>query len=197
MMSWWARMMSLSALFAMACVCVSAAEQTQEPHSLVGTWLINEELSDDPDEAVEAAILASGGRVERRWFRRAERGRYRGGPAEHEMYDRISYDSELRIAYDRPEFWFGYADGFQRVFHTDGRTRSVGASEHYTAGSQDFSMGYWEGDTLVVEGRPRDGGFTIEVYTLEAEGQRLRVKLEIKPLNFRAAIRLERVYDRQ
>ncbi|MGB4248961.1 MAG: hypothetical protein WBJ75_14710, partial [Pseudohongiellaceae bacterium] len=53
-------------------------------HPLVGTWVINEELSDDPDEQVEAAILAAGGRVERRWFGREEKGRYRGGPEEHE-----------------------------------------------------------------------------------------------------------------
>lgn len=196
-MNWRQTTIRLSTVLMLACVCVSAMGQTQAPHPLVGSWLINEELSDDPDEAVEAAILAAGGRVERRWFRRAEKGRYRGGPPEHEMYDRISYDEVLRIDYDTPEFWFGYADGFQRVFHTDGRTRSVGANEHYEAGGQDFSMGYWEGDTLVVEGRPRDGGFTIEVYALEAEGQRLRVQLEIKPLNFGAPIRLQRVYERQ
>lgn len=166
-------------------------------HPLVGTWVINEELSDDPDEQVEAAILAAGGRVERRWFGREEKGRYRGGPEEHELYDRISYDEVLRIDYDEPEFWFGYEDGYQRVFHTDGRTQVVGANDHYSNGARDFSFAAWEGETLLVEARPRDGGFTLETYTLEADNTRLKVELEIKPGNFGAPIMMTRIYDRQ
>ena len=50
---------------------------------------------------------------------------------------------------------------------------------------------------LVVEGRPRDGGFTMETYTLVEGGTRLRVDLEIRPLSFGATIRMVRVYDRQ
>lgn len=164
---------------------------------LEGSWVINEELSDDTDEAVEAAIVKAGGRVERRWFGRAEKGRYRGGPEEHELYDRISYDEVLRISYDESEFWFGYEDGWQRIFHTDGRTRSIGASGFYETGGQDFSFGAWEGESLFVEGRPRDGGFTMETYTLQDEGARLRVELTIKPANFGAAIEMVRIYDRQ
>lgn len=188
---------------AMLLLCLSgnivAQDQSPvgQPHPLVGTWTINEELSDDPDEQVEAAIKEAGGRVERRWFGREEKGRHRGGPAEHELYDRISYDEVLRIDYDEPEFWFGYADGYQRVFHTDGRTRVVGANDHYSNGAQDFSFAEWEGETLLVEARPRDGGFTLETYTLEADNTRLRVELEIKPGNFGAAIRMTRIYDRQ
>lgn len=174
----------------------SPALQAQE-HPLEGTWIHNEALSDDPDEAVETAIKAAGGKVERRWFGKAEKGRYRGGPAEHELYDRLSYDETLRIALDDPEVWMGYDDGFERIFHTDGRSQSVGASQHYESGSQDFSLGDWEGEVLVVEGRPRDGGFTMETYTLEEGGARLRVALEIRPRSFGATIRMVRVYDRQ
>ena len=174
-----------------------AGEATETMHPIVGTWAINEELSDDPDEQVEAAILEAGGRVERRWFGRNEKGRYRGGPEEHELYDRLSYDEVLRIDLDEPEFWFGYADGYQRVFHTDGRTQVIGANDHYSNGAQDFSFGAWEDDTLIVEARPRDGGFTLEAYTLEENNTRLRVELEIKPGNFGAPIRMTRVYDRQ
>lgn len=168
-----------------------------QEHPLVGSWVINEELSDDPDEAVEAAIIEAGGRVQRKWFGREEKERYRGGPAEQELYDRVTYDLILRIDYTEPEFWFGYADGYQRVFHSDGRTRSVGANDHYSSGGEDFSFAAWEGETLIVEARPRDGGFTMETYTLEENNNRLRVALEIRPANFGATIRLERVYDRQ
>ena len=146
---------------------------------------------------IEAAIIEAGGRVQRKWFGREEKERYRGGPAEQELYDRITYDPILRIDYTEPEFWFGYADGYQRVFHSDGRTRSVGANDHYNSGGEDFSFAAWEGETLIVEARPRDGGFTLETYTLEENNTRLRVALEIRPENFGATIRLVRVYDRQ
>ena len=166
-------------------------------HPIVGNWRINEELSEDTDEAVEAAIIKAGGKVSRSWFKKKEKGRYRGGPEEQELYDRISYDDILRIDYTEPEFWFGYADGYQRVFHTDGRTRSVGASDHYANGGKDFAIAQWEGETLFVEGRPRDGGFTLESYTVEANGSRLRAELELKPANFGAAVKVVRIFDRQ
>lgn len=174
-----------------------ACGQEAVMHPIVGNWQINWELSDDPDEAVEAAIKKAGGKVANSWFKKKERGRYRGGPEEQELYDRLSYDEVLRIDYDEPEFWFGYADGFQRVFHTDGRTRSVEASDHYENGGKDFSIAEWEGEILYVEGRPRDGGFTLETYTVEADGARLRVELELKPANFGAAVTMVRIYDRQ
>ena len=187
---------ALLMLLMLAGAAASAPLHAQE-HPLVGSWLINEELSDDPDEAVETAIKAAGGKVERRWFGKAEKERYRGGPAEQELYDRITYDPILRIDYTEPEFWFGYADGYQRVFHSDGRTRSVGANDHYNSGGEDFSFAAWEGETLIVEARPRDGGFTMEAYTLEENNTRLRVELEIRPENFGATIKLVRLYDRQ
>lgn len=189
----------LSALLMLVLLSVFASMtpvQAQEP-SLDGTWLLNEALSDDPDEAVETAIKAAGGKVDRQWFGKKEKGRYRGGPVEHELYDRLSYDEVLRIALDAPQVWMGFEDGFERVFHTDGRSQSVGASQHYQTGGQDFSLGDWEDGVLVVEGRPRDGGFTIETYTLENDGQQLRVELEIKPASFGAAIRMVRIFDRQ
>lgn len=180
-------------------ICGEASSFGQEApvHSIVGNWRINEELSEDTDEAVEAAIIKAGGKVSKNWFRKKEKERYRGGPKEQELYDRISYDNILRIDYTEPEFWFGYADGYQRIFHSDGRSRSVGASDHYANGGKDFAIAQWEGETLYVEGRPRDGGFTLESYTVEANGQRLRAELELKPANFGAAVKVIRIYDRQ
>tara|TARA_R100001377_G_C3176905_1_gene105151 strand:- start:566 stop:1156 length:591 start_codon:yes stop_codon:yes gene_type:complete len=190
-----AQVLALTTL--MICGAASSIGQEASVHPLVGNWRINEELSEDTDEAVEAAIIKAGGKVAKSWFKKKEKGRYRGGPEEQELYDRISYDDILRIDYTEPEFWFGYADGYQRVFHTDGRTRSVGASDHYANGGKDFSIGQWEGQVLYVEGRPRDGGFTLESYTVEADGKRLRAQLELKPANFGAAVKVVRIYDRQ
>lgn len=201
MMPFWARIRNQGILLFSAvllvCFSVSGLAASASPHPMVGTWKINEELSDDTDEQVEAAIIRGGGKVQRKWFGRKEKERYRGGPEEQELYDRISYDAVLRIDYDDPEFWFGYADGYQRVFHSDGRKRVVGANDLYANGSKDFSFADWEGETLIVEARPRDGGFTMETYTLQADNTQLRVEMQLKPFSFGSTVRLVRVYDRQ
>lgn len=162
-----------------------------------GHWVINEDLSQNTDERVEAAIRAAGGRVQRRgWFSKPEEDRYRGGPADQELYDRISYDDVLTISYEEPEFIFEYADGFRRVFHTDGRRRTTGVNDFFEQGGDDFSFGNWSETQLIVEARPRDGGYTLETYTLEDQGQRLRVEMTLEPYVFGAPITLVRVFDR-
>lgn len=163
---------------------------------MAGDWLINEELSDNSDDQVEEAIKEGGGKVARRFLRKRPEDFYRGGPKEQELYDRISYDDVLRIEYAEPEFTFTYADNYQRIFHTDGRRRRTTANSFYAQGGEDFSFGNWEAAALVVEARPRDGGFTLETYTLEEGGNRLRVEMTIEPESFRGAISLTRVYDR-
>lgn len=163
--------------------------------SLSGSWVINDELSDNTDDQVEEAIEAGGGRGGRGLFNRQE-DFYRGGPPEHELYDRISYDDILSIEYNAPEFRFTYEDGYERVFHTDGRRRRVSANSFYTEGGEDWSSGLFEQNSLVVEGRPRDGGFTIETYTLEADGTRLRIEMTIQPDSFNEPIELTRVFDK-
>ena len=135
-------------------------------------------------------------KVARRWFSKRDEDFYRGGPPEQELYDRISYDDILSIEYAAPEFAFTYADDYRRVFHTDGRRRTSTANSFYAEGGADFSFGNWDGASLVVEARPRDGGFTLETYTLEEGGNRLRVEMVLEPSSFRAAINLTRIYDR-
>ncbi len=192
---------------ALLCVCLfsvlSTAQRTDSPdidteisRQIVGNWLINDELSDNSDDQVEAAIEEGGGKIPRRWFRKRPDDFYRGGPQEQELYDRISYDDVLSIEYTASEFIFTYADKYLRVFHSDGRRRRTTANDFYAEGGEDFSFANWDGDALVVEARPRDGGFTLETYTMEAEGNRLRVEMIIEPASFPAAIQLIRVYDR-
>ena len=174
----------------------SRSADVENRQLMAGDWLINDELSDNSDDQVEEAIKAGGGKVARRFFRKRPQDFYRGGPPEQELYDRISYDDVLRIEYTDPEFTFTYADKYQRIFHTDGRRRSITANSFYSEGSEDFSFGNWDAAALVVEARPRDGGFTLETYILEEGGNRLRVEMTIEPESFRGAISLIRVYDR-
>lgn len=168
----------------------------------IGEWIIDDSLSDNTDDRVEAAIKAGGGKVARRFFRRRPKDFYRGGPPEQELYDHISYDDFLRIEVSDPaELRFYYDNGFVRVMHTDGRRRSSGAASYYSDGLNDFSFANWENDDgltkLIVEARPRDGGFTLESYALENNGSLLRVIMRIEPDNFNAPIELTRVYQRR
>jgi hypothetical protein len=194
---------SLFVLLVLFTVFLAGAQQSgsqsagaENRQLMVGDWLINEELSDNSDDQVEEAIKEGGGKVARRFFRKRPEDFYRGGPPEQELYDRISYDDVLSIESTAPEFIFTYADNYQRIFHTDGRRRRTTANTFYAQGGEDFSFGNWEAAALVVEARPRDGGFTLETYTLEEGGNRLRVEMTIEPASFRAAINLTRVYDR-
>ncbi len=162
---------------------------------MVGEWVINDDMSDDTDDQVEEAIEAGGGDGGRGFFNRQE-DFYRGGPPEHELYDRISYDDVLTIEFSEPEFRFTYEDNYVRVFHTDGRRRRASANDFFEGGGSDWSEGNFENGALVVEARPRDGGFATEIYTLENDGNRLRIEMLIQPLSFREPIELVRYFDR-
>lgn len=159
--------------------------------SMEGDWIINEELSEDTDEAVEDAIRAAGGKPDSGG--KKGKGRYRGGPEEHELYDRASYDEVLSVRIDSPEITFIYADGYRRTFYTDGRGRSVSAK----GVSGDYSFADWGGEKLFVESVPRDGGHTREVYSLTADDNQLRAELELKPLGFSVPVQIVRIYDRK
>lgn len=186
------------ALPALALLSLSAAlpaQSTSEPVAeIVGTWIFNQDLSDSTDDKVEAALRKMGERVRRGWFEQRD-DVYRGGPAEQELYDRISYDKELEITTDGDHYLFIYAGEFERPVYTDNRSRSVSLTQLETV--EDFSLGHWENGKLLVEAHPRDGGFAEETYELVNGGTQLRVELYIKPRIFGEVIEIERVFDRQ
>ncbi|NKB37266.1 MAG: hypothetical protein GKR93_08860 [Gammaproteobacteria bacterium] len=190
----------LTALIALLTTFISTnlyAEQGNPAFN--GVWVINEELSDDTDKQVEKAIKDSGGKVGR--TKKKGKGRYKGGPPEQAMYDHISYDETLTFQYDTPEFKLIYEEGFQRVFHSDGRRRSVSARGKPRGEREDFAFASWSGpNKLFVEARPRDGGRTNEVYTLKksSEGQLLlHVELKLTPLLFSGSVHINRYYEKQ
>ena len=100
--------------------------------NIVGSWVINDDLSDNTDDQVEKAIEAAGGDGGRGFFNRKE-DFYRGGPPEHELYDRLSYDDVLFIEHSDPEIRFTYEDDYLRIFHTDGRRRMSTANDFLRA----------------------------------------------------------------
>ncbi len=163
-----------------------------EYENYLGSWIVNEELSDDTDRQVEIAIRAAGGKLPRTG--KKGKGRYRGGPKEHEIYDHISYDDNLDFQYSPPEFKLIYDDGFERTFHSDNRKRMVSASGTISGDNQDFSFASWKNKQLLVETRARDGGWIFE--TLELSEENLIITMEIKPSSFAEPINIKRVYIR-
>lgn len=161
---------------------------------LAGSWRINEDLSDSTDKQVERALRDAGERVKRSWFSR-NKERYRGGPAEQELYDRFSYDPVLTISKQENAYVFEYADNFRRTVYTDNRSRTVSLTA--LDSMEDFSLGHWENGSFLVESHPRDGGHASETYTLLNGGTRLQVEFIVLPNSFTEEIELKRVYDRQ
>ena len=157
-----------------------------------GSWVINEELSDDPDKQVERAIKKGGGKVKRG---NKTKGRYRGGPPTQKLYDHLSYDEELHFHYEQPEFRLSYEQGFERVFYSDGRRRVI--STESLVNRKDYSFAGWEGGVLYVESKPMDSGYIMETYTLINEGRQLQVQLQLEPSTFVAPIKIRRIYDRK
>lgn len=185
------------AAIALAAVLLAGAVLAQapgDPVDLTGTWVLNLEESDDPDRQIEKAIRSVGGRADSDGKR--GRGRYKGGPKEQEIFDHLLYDERIQIARNGPEIHMLYLEGFERRFFTDGRGRTVSASGSSSGDGQDFSFGGWNGNTLNVEAKPRDGGWTRESYTLDPTGNRITVHLTLKPLLFPVEVEANLVYDR-
>lgn len=166
----------------------------EEATGFTGVWVINDELSDDTDKQVEKAIKAAGGKIKRGG--KKGKGRYKGGPSDQALYDHISYDEVLQFQYHDPEFRLVYAEDFERMFYSDNRSRTVTASGTSRGDRTDYSFAAWDGAKLLVESRPRDGGWISEVYSLNPETGQLRVELKLKPLSFRVPINIVRIYDR-
>ena len=188
----YSRLLTASYLLLVAVNCL--AQVPDQAAGFNGIWVIDERESDDTDRQVEKAIKKAGDRIGHTG--KYGKGRYRGGPPEQELYDRISYDDILEIRYNAPEFQFTYPQAYKRVFYTDERSRSASASGSRANDNQDYSFADWEGGRLQVETRPRDGGWIIESYTLEAGGQRLRADLQLKPSNFMVPVEIVRFFNR-
>lgn len=160
---------------------------------MAGQWVFNEKLSDSTDDQVEKALKAMGQKVKSRLFSR-NKEYYRGGPEEQELYDRISYDRVLSIEFGTDSYLFTYADDYKRPVYLDDRRRSVSLTG--LDQQEDFSFGHWENATLLVEARPRDGGFADERYRLINNGTQLEARFYILPGSFRSPVEVKRVFDR-
>jgi hypothetical protein len=173
---------------------IAQTSTAQEVPAIAGHWVFNEKLSDDTDDEVEKTLKAMGQKVKSRFFSR-NKEYYRGGPAEQELYDRLSYDRELVIELGPEQYMFTYAGEFERPVYLDDRRRSVSITALDAV--EDFSFGHWENGALLVEARPRDGGYAEESYRLINNGTQLEARFYIQPQSFTKPVELKRVFDRR
>ncbi len=183
------RFISLASFFIFSLFINLAFAQDLE---IAGNWIVNEELSDVTDDKVELALIAIGVEPTKGFFNR-DNEYYRGGPAEQELYDFISYEPTLHISVTELEYTFRYGE-FTRPVYMDNRGNRVSLSSINEV--PDFSFGHWESNQLIVEGRPRDRGFTVERYSLSDDAMQLSAELLLQPNAFSTPIELLRVYDR-
>lgn len=178
---------------AWALVTLAAFAVHAEPPDLTGRWLLNAKESEDPRKMMRKATPP------RDRFERDEdggRGRSRALPlpdAARPFTEPWFSDSPLQISAEGPRMSIDYADGTRRTFYTDGRSRIVSARE--APDPTGYSSGYWDGDALVVQTQPRDGGRIVERFELSADRQHLRVKMQARPIYAPFSFEVERVYD--
>jgi hypothetical protein len=185
--------MTIPRLFVLLCLVLASGAFADQPvPAFSGTWVLNEDLSDDIDLKIEKAIKKAGGKIKRG---KKTKGRYRGGPPDQEIYDHVAYDELLKIEHDTQDFQFIYPDNFIRQFSIGTGGRVVSASGSNAADDHDFSFAYWDGLVLVVESRPRDGGRITERYTLLRDSGQLQAELYMEPLKFPAALDFLRIFD--
>jgi hypothetical protein len=175
---------------------VSLTAGAEDPR-VAGSWVLNLDASDDVDKAIEKVVSKDGGKMRPPpGTSRRARGRYRGGPEDEALYDRVTYDKQVSIGFDGSDFTFTYADGFVRRFSTNRTTRSQSASGTGADDDRDFSFAYWDGPTLYVESRPRDQGWIMETYRLREPTGQLELALQLNPSRFGSSIEVELVFDR-
>ncbi len=184
---------------AMALVLAAGPARAVDPAAaaLAGEWIANLDESDDIDELIEDQVSLRGGNIEPSpGMSRSDRGRYRGGPPEQAFYDHVSYDDGMLIEPQGEEFRLVHRHPQGDLERRFGRIggRSVSASD--ARERKDYSFYYWDGNTLVVESRPRDSGRAKERYSIDPDSGRLKVELDLSPTTFSGRIQAIRYYDR-
>jgi hypothetical protein len=160
--------------------CSSSSPGVVPEHpDLTGTWLINAEMSQDPEEnAPRRGTPPPGGGPPGASRTRAPAGGESFMPS---VAFRLSDDDSVLV--------FSDAQGRDRIIYQDGRefTEPVEGLGNLTVTAE------WKGDKLVIERQLESGPSIIETYQLSEDGRQLHIEIKIVT---RRTIRLLRVYDR-
>jgi hypothetical protein len=166
--------------------------------NLSGTWKLNKDLSDDPQQKMkEARDDSSGGGGAFGRHRGGMGGRRRGGETgATDDNPRSSFEDNaaalqlLKIRHHEPDLTIEDGLGRQHKLFTDGRKveeeRSLGGTTQIRAA--------WKDARIVVTTEPEKGPKITETYAVAADGSQLTVTSRIEGRRGRA-VEIRRVYD--
>ena len=150
-----------------------------EHPDFTGTWLINADMSQDPEaNPPQRGTPPPGG----------------GPPGASRTRMPVGGESFLpsvafRLSEDDSVLVFSDAQGRERIIYQDGREfiEPVEGLGNLTVTAK------WKGEKLVIERQLESGPSIVETYELSEDGRQLRIEIKIVT---RRTIRLLRVYDR-
>ena len=179
-------MVAVAFLMLAAAPPVAAANETPD---LSGTWILNEDESDNPRERFSRGGGmrlggGSGGGGMRPGGGRGGGG-MRPGDRQGTMGDPSRF-REMTITQEGARLVFRYADDRERIFYPDGRAEGE-------SGAPVLATAEWKKSKLRIE-RESQRGTLIETFELQPEGARLIVTTKMKSGG--RSMSFKRVYDR-
>jgi hypothetical protein len=167
--------------------------------NLSGTWKLNANLSDDPQQkmkdSTESGGSGSGGGGYGGGHHGGHRGGGRGGSgssddAKSAMENYNAAMQSLKIRHQDPELFIEDAAGHQHTLYTDGRK----VEEERSFGGTTELHAVWKDGHVVVTTQSEHGRKTTETYSVTADGSQLTVTTKIDRQRG-SAIEIKRVYD--
>jgi hypothetical protein len=157
---------------------------TDHPN-FTGTWRLNRELSDKPEEKFKEAIGKRGG------LGRIIGGRAARGKMQDRMKNLEGFGEVLKITHNDPEFQVaGNSDRSRQIF-TDGRKINVTTQN----GESIETTARWQGSRLVVVTQRANGGKLTQTYSLGEGGPQMIVLIQIASQRLDRPIEMRFVYD--
>jgi hypothetical protein len=170
--------------------------------NLSGTWRLNKDLSDDPQQKVKDARSESGsggrgysggrhgGGMGRGGGRSGSSGSGSGDDGQRPLEDMASALQQLKIDHQDPTLTI--EDGLGRLHHlfTDGRK----IEEECAAGGTTEIHAVWKDGRIVVTTQAEKGPKIIETYAVAADGSQLTVTSKIE-MRRGGSVEIRRVYD--
>src|SRR5262245_42419515 len=162
--------------------CAAQAGAAAGRPNFTGTWRLNRELSDKPQEKVKEAVGKRGGAL----------GRMIGGRAAQDRMKNIEALAEvLRIVHNDPEFQVTGNNNVSRRLFTDGRKVSAATPK----GDSFETTASWQGSQIMVVTQRANGGKLVQTYTLDQGAGHMIISTQITGQRLDRPIELRFVYE--
>lgn len=220
-------MLNLPSYTRIVCLCAALltfplADAAEPVPSLIGTWVVNEDLSDDVRDAFDDKLRAarrgsagssftpgrgSGGprsgpevaqdnyweTVQKNRERRSMRDLARLGTA----YPLLTIE-QLKISATGDDFLFVYDDLLPRQVRPNPAGRSYSANgDELVIDSLGFTLAYWDKAALVLETDQPNGGKIIERMKLTTQPLRIEHSIRLKMLVLKEPVTVTRIFERK